>query len=202
MASVYDLKPRFVALLRPVAATLARLGVTANAVTLAAMIGSIAVGIVLAWWPTCLQLWLILPVFLFLRMAANAIDGILAREHGMKSRLGAILNEVGDVVSDTALTLPVLLLPGVTGFWVIMAIVIAIISELVGVLGQVIGSTRRYDGPMGKSDRALALGLLGLMLGVGLGLGSWIDWEMIIVAALGLVTIFNRARKALAETPK
>jgi CDP-diacylglycerol--glycerol-3-phosphate 3-phosphatidyltransferase len=202
MASVYDLKPRFVALLRPVAAKLAAAGVTANAVTLAAMIGSVAVGILLAWWPTCLRLWLILPVFLFLRMAANAIDGILAREHGMKSRLGAILNEVGDVVSDTALTLPVLLLPGVNGFWVIMAIVIAIIGELVGVLGQVVGSTRRYDGPMGKSDRALALGLLGLMLGVGFGLGSWIDWEMIIVTALGLVTIFNRARKALAETPK
>jgi CDP-diacylglycerol--glycerol-3-phosphate 3-phosphatidyltransferase len=202
MASIYDLKPRFVALLRPIAGRLAARGVTANAVTLAAMLGSVLVGIILALWPECLRLWLILPVFLFLRMAANAIDGILAREFAMKSRLGAILNEVGDVVSDTALCLPVALLPGVTGFWVVMAVVIAIIGELTGVLGQVIGGSRRYDGPMGKSDRAAALGLLGLMVGFGVPLGSWIDWEMIIVALLGIVTLINRARHALAETPK
>ena len=134
MASVYDLKPRFVALLRPIAGSLAARGVTANAVTLVAMIGSVAVGIILALWPTCFRLWLILPIFLFIRMAANAIDGILAREHHMKSRLGAILNEVGDVVSDTALILPVTLLPGVTGFWVIMFAIIAIMGEMVGVL--------------------------------------------------------------------
>ena len=202
MASIYDLKPRFVALLRPIAARLAAAGVTANAVTLAAMLGSIGVGVVLALWGTCLQLWLILPVFLFLRMAANAIDGILAREFAMKSRLGAILNEVGDVISDTALTLPVALLPGVSGFWVVMAIVTAIISEMTGILGQVIGGSRSYDGPMGKSDRAVALGLLGLLVGFGFPLDSWIDWEMIIVALLAAVTAVNRARHALAETPK
>ena len=100
MASVYDLKPRFVALLRPLAGRLARAGVTANMVTLAAMADSIIVGSVLALWPDCQVLWLMLPAFLFLRMAANAVDGILAREFAMKSSLGAILNEVGDVVSD------------------------------------------------------------------------------------------------------
>jgi CDP-diacylglycerol--glycerol-3-phosphate 3-phosphatidyltransferase len=42
--SVYDLKPRFQALLRPVSNTLARAGVTANAVTIGAMVGSFIVG--------------------------------------------------------------------------------------------------------------------------------------------------------------
>lgn len=202
MASVYDLKPRFVAFLRPVAARLAATGVTANVVTLTAMIASIAVGAILAIWSSYAQLWLIMPIFLFLRMAANAIDGILAREHGMKSRLGAVLNEVGDVVSDTALLLPLLLLPGVTGFWIIMAVVIAIISEFVGVLGQVISTSRRYEGPMGKSDRALVLGIIGLLLGLDISVGVWIDWGMAIVALLGIATIFNRARQALAEAPQ
>ena len=36
-------------------------------------------------------------------MAFNAIDGMLAREFGQKSRLGAYLNELTDVVSDAAL---------------------------------------------------------------------------------------------------
>jgi CDP-diacylglycerol--glycerol-3-phosphate 3-phosphatidyltransferase len=202
MASVYDLKPRFVALLRPIAARLAAGGVTANAVTLAAMLGSVLVGLILSIWPDCQRLWLILPVVLFLRMAANAIDGILAREFAMKSRLGAILNEVGDVVSDTALYLPFALLAGVNGLWVVLAVIVAIIGEMTGVLGQVIGATRRYDGPMGKSDRAAVFGILGFVIGLGLPLGAWINWVMIAVTLLGVVTLLNRARRALAETPK
>ena len=202
MASVYDLKPRFVALLRPIAARLAAGGVTANAVTLAAMLGSVLVGLILSIWPDCLRLWLILPVFLFLRMAANAIDGILAREFAMKSRLGAILNEVGDVVSDTALYLPFALLAGVNGLWVVLAVIVAIIGEMTGVLGQVIGASRRYDGPMGKSDRAAVFGILGFVIGLGVPLGAWINWVMIAVTLLGVVTLLNRARRALAETPK
>ncbi|WP_303981957.1 CDP-alcohol phosphatidyltransferase family protein [Dongia mobilis] len=202
MASIYDLKPRFVALLRPIAARLAAGGVTANAVTLAAMLGSILVGIILAIWPDCLRLWLILPLFLFLRMAANAIDGILAREFAMKSRLGAILNEVGDVVSDAALYLPFALLAGVNGLWVVLAVIVAIVGEMTGVLGQVIGASRRYDGPMGKSDRAAVFGIIGFLVGLGLPFGSWINWAMVAVTLLGIVTLLNRARRALAETPK
>lgn len=202
MASIYDLKPRFVALLRPIAARLAAGGITANAVTLVAMIASLLVGAVLALWPDCQQLWLILPVFLFLRMAGNAIDGILAREFAMKSRLGSILNEVGDVVSDAALYLPFALLAGVNGIWVVLAVIVAIIGEMTGVLGQVIGASRRYDGPMGKSDRAALFGVLGFLIGIDIPVGAWLNWVMIVITLLGLVTLINRARRALAETPK
>jgi len=44
MPSIYDLKPRFQGLLRPLIGRLARAGVTPNAVTLAAVAGSVAVG--------------------------------------------------------------------------------------------------------------------------------------------------------------
>jgi CDP-diacylglycerol--glycerol-3-phosphate 3-phosphatidyltransferase len=202
MPSIYDLKPRFVALLRPVAARLARGGATANVVTLAAMADSILVGVVLVIWPDVAWLWLILPVFLFLRMAANAVDGILAREFDMKSRLGAILNEVGDVVSDAALYLPFALLPGVNPVWVVLAVTIAIIAEMTGILGQVIGASRRYDGPMGKSDRAAVFGILGFAIGIGAPSGDWIDWIMFAVCVLGLVTVLNRARQALKENTR
>jgi CDP-diacylglycerol--glycerol-3-phosphate 3-phosphatidyltransferase len=40
------------------------------------------------------------------RMAFNAIDGMIACEFGGKSRLGAYLNELSDVVADAALYLP------------------------------------------------------------------------------------------------
>jgi len=57
-------------------------------------------------------LFLFVPVWFFVRMAFNAVDGMLAREFGQASKLGAYLNELGDVVADTALYAPFALLPG------------------------------------------------------------------------------------------
>ena len=108
-------------------------------------------------------------------MALNAVDGMLAREHGMKSRLGAMLNELGDVVSDTALYLPLALVPGIRPATVVAPVVLAGLAEMAGVVGVQIGASRRYDGPVGKSDRALAFGALCLALGLGAPAGRWLD---------------------------
>ncbi|HNO61172.1 MAG TPA: CDP-alcohol phosphatidyltransferase family protein, partial [Plasticicumulans sp.] len=92
MSSVYALKPRFQAWLRPAVARLAAAGITANQVTLAAAGASMLLGVALYAAPNVPALWLLLPLFLFVRMALNAIDGMLAREHGQQSALGACLN--------------------------------------------------------------------------------------------------------------
>ena len=106
MPSIYDIKPRFQALLRPLVVILARSGVTANQVTLTAMVLSFLVGLLVVIWPAARWPMILIPIALFVRMALNAIDGMLAREFDMKSRLGAVLNELGDVASDAALYLP------------------------------------------------------------------------------------------------
>ena len=106
MASVYDLKPAFQRLLRPLVGALAKAGVTANQVTVAALLLSVATGAALLAWPDRRWVLLAVPAVLFVRMALNAVDGMLAREHDQKSRLGAVLNELGDVLSDSALYLP------------------------------------------------------------------------------------------------
>ena len=64
---------------------------------------------------------LLLPPVLFVRMALNAIDGMLAREFAQKSALGAVLNELGDVVSDTALYLPFATIAGVDASWSVLS---------------------------------------------------------------------------------
>jgi CDP-diacylglycerol--glycerol-3-phosphate 3-phosphatidyltransferase len=208
MASIYDLKPKFQQLLQPATRGLYRLGVTANQVTVGAAVVSLACGAWLAWLidrqnttgtPVGMG-WLILPVYLLVRMALNAIDGMLARQYDMKSSLGAILNEVGDVVSDAALYLPLALLPQVQGAWVVIVVLLAVISEMVGVLGLTIGAGRRYDGPLGKSDRAFAFGLIGLLLALGVPLASWLTAIMMACALLLLLTIYKRARNALAPS--
>jgi CDP-diacylglycerol---glycerol-3-phosphate 3-phosphatidyltransferase len=198
MASIYDLKPKFQGLLRPVTNALARAGVTANQVTVFAMLLSFATGATI-YLSHSLRALLLLPLVLFLRMALNAIDGMLAREHNQKTPLGAILNELGDVFSDAALYLPLALIPPFDPILIVLIVIFAVISEMTGVLGVPIGASRRYDGPMGKSDRAFVFGALGLLLGLNAPILPAIEPVLWIVLVLLLLTILNRARCALRE---
>lgn len=200
MPSIYDIKPAFQNLLRPLTRALARAGVTANQVTVGAALLSLAVGAAIYLQPFARWPLLLLPALLFVRMALNAIDGMLAREHDMRSRLGAVLNEIGDVVADTALYLPLAVVPGFSAPLVVTITLLALISEMTGVVAVQIGARRRYDGPMGKSDRAFAFGLLALLLGCGVPAGAWLLYVQCLLIALLVVTIWNRASRALAET--
>jgi len=198
MPSVYGLKPKFQSLLRPVVRGLARAGVTANQVTVAALLLSLATGGAIGWARGGRSL-LLLPLVLFLRMALNAIDGMLAREHNMKSALGAVLNELGDVIADAGLYLPLAVVPGFNAWMMVGIVLLATLSEMTGVVGVQIGASRRYDGPMGKSDRAFWVGLLGLLVGLHVPIQAFVPYAQILILILLVLTIFNRARKALAE---
>jgi alpha-beta hydrolase superfamily lysophospholipase/phosphatidylglycerophosphate synthase len=197
MISVYDLKPRFQEMLRPIVPHLAEAGVSANAVTVAALAISILTGGVLLAYPEP-QLFALLPLCMCARMALNAVDGMLAREHGRETKLGAYLNELSDVVSDAALYLPFTQVapfgwPGIGA-----VIFLSALSEMTGVMGQALGSGRRYDGPMGKSDRALVFGALGLWFFAIGSLPGWATWIMPLVAAAIAINIVNRVRSGLA----
>lgn len=198
--TLYDLKPRFQALLRPIVAQLASVGITANQVTLAAAGCSVGLGMVLVALPVNRALFLLLPAWLLVRMALNAIDGMLAREHGQASRLGGYLNELCDVVSDAALLLPFAFIAPFGPVSVFAVIFLAALSEYAGVMGPLVGATRRYDGPFGKSDRALATGVLGLWTGAALPMPEWLFWIMPAFAALLVFTTFNRIRAGLRES--
>ncbi|MBF8674411.1 CDP-alcohol phosphatidyltransferase family protein [Pseudomonas fulva] len=200
MASIYQLKPRFQALLRPLVQRLYDRGVTANQVTLTAAVISVALGLLLAALPHVHGLFILVPIWMLLRMALNAIDGMLAREFGQQSTLGAYLNELCDVIADAALYLPFALLLGVWPPLVVMVVLLATISEYAGVMGPLAGASRRYDGPMGKSDRAFAFGVLGTGVALGVLDGTWINGLLLVVLALCLYTLYNRVRRGLAET--
>lgn len=199
MPSIYDIKPKFQNLLRPLTKKLAASGITANQVTLSALVLSLLTGIALIFSGKQTGIYLLVPLVLFVRMALNAIDGMLAREHDMKSPLGAILNELCDVISDVALYLPFALLPEISLWIIVLLVIAAIISEMTGVIAIQVGASRRYDGPMGKSDRAFVFGALALALGLGMPSGSWLNELFGFVLLLTLATIYNRARQALTE---
>jgi len=199
--SIYTLKGRFQALLRPLVGVLQRAGVSANQVTTSAALASIAVAALVAWQaPRQPLLWALLPVWMFLRMALNAIDGMLAREFAQQSRLGAYLNETGDVVADAALYLALLGLPGVHAAAAWALAWAAAFSEYCGVLGLMVGAGRRYDGPMGKSDRAFVIGALGLALAAGWIGAAAVDGVLALTALLAILTGVNRVRHGLAAS--
>lgn len=198
MFTLYSLKPRFQSCLRPTVKRLAGWGVTPNQVTVLAMLISFAAGACVYGNPYWKWPLLLVPVALLVRMALNAIDGMLAREHDMQTKRGALLNEMGDVLSDLALYAPLAYIPGVQSSLVAWVLVGTVLSEFAGVLAQAIGSARRYDGPMGKSDRAFMLGGLYLLLGLGASPYLWwVDGLLTLTAALLIVTIYKRCIYAL-----
>ena len=125
MITLYTLKPRFQALLRPLVSRMALAGITANQVTIAAALGSMAIGLVIVLAAGQTAVFLLLPIWLAVRMALNAIDGMLAREFGQQSKPGAYLNELGDVVSDAALYAPFAFIPPFSAIWTGVVIVLA-----------------------------------------------------------------------------
>jgi CDP-diacylglycerol--glycerol-3-phosphate 3-phosphatidyltransferase len=197
--SIYRLKPAFQRLLRPAVRALAAAGVTANQVTVTACVLSVALGLGLYALPVSPGWFSLVPAWLLLRMALNAIDGMLAREFGQRSKLGAYLNELTDVISDAALYLPFARLPGFDPLWLGVVIVLAGLSEFAGALGPTVGASRRYDGPMGKSDRAFVFGALGLAAALWQPLPSWLGWALPAVALLTAFTLYNRVRAGLHE---
>ena len=195
--SVYQLKPQFQRLLRPLVQALASARVTPNQLTVGTAALMVAYGAALAAWPAERGLWLGLVAVMPLRMALNALDGLLATHTGRKTRLGAMLNEVCDVVADLALYLPAALIAGVPPVLAVLVACGAAVVEMAGLAALAAGSPRRFDGPMGKSDRAVAYGLIGLLAGCGAP-AAWITGVLALVALLLAWTLVNRLRAGAA----
>jgi CDP-diacylglycerol--glycerol-3-phosphate 3-phosphatidyltransferase len=197
--SIYQIKPAFQNLLRPLVRRLFDKGTTANQITMLAGIGSVLVGVVIAAFVHHPGVFVLVPVWMLVRMALNAIDGMLAREFNQQSNLGAYLNELCDIAADCALILPFALLPGVSLWLVLLVSLLALFSEYSGVLGPMVGASRRYDGPMGKSDRAFVLGVVATGIALGWLGALWINGVFAVIAGLLLCTLVNRVRQGLKE---
>jgi phosphatidylglycerophosphate synthase len=194
--TLYEIKPKFQNLLRPLVVRLHAQGITANQVTLFAMLTSVVLGALLMCFPDP-RFFITLPVFLFFRMALNAIDGMLAREFNQQSTIGAILNEVGDIISDAALYLAFAFVTGISPWLVVLVVLLSWLSEFCGVMCQTLNGIRSYRGPLGKSDRALLFGALGLVIALWPQYIVYADAVYAIAALLLCWTSLNRCRNAM-----
>lgn len=221
--SLYQLKSQFQDHLRPISDGLVRLGFTANQVTLSAIVLSAGTAYVIYTYDpkniaenitknridtpqtdiaACDNnnrvVWLILPASLFMRMALNAIDGMMAREHHQASKLGAILNEAGDIVSDSLLigSLQPHLYRYHTDNTILLSRVnkLSTLTEIIAILANKLTSQRANQGPLGKSDRAFELGFIGVLNSLGIPLHPIAKPALIVNQLLLINTCINRLR--------
>jgi len=198
MISIYNIKPKFQQFLNPALRKMHKAGITANQITTASLVFSLAIGILFwfAWdyhW-----LFLALPIGLFLRMALNALDGMMARTYNQQSKKGEILNELGDVVSDLFIYFPLLRFEAENLYLVVLFICLSIVNEFAGILGKVISNQRRYEGPMGKSDRAFVMGIYGLLCFFQVEFSAYSMIIFIVLNILLLISTFTRVKRTLS----
>ncbi|KMQ59512.1 CDP-alcohol phosphatidyltransferase [Chryseobacterium angstadtii] len=199
MISVYKLKPKFQQLLTPVLLFLHRKNITANQITVSSIVLSVVIGVL--FWNADLSKWffLSLPIGLLVRMALNALDGMMARKFNQTSTLGEVLNEVGDIVSDVIIFFPLLKFQPESVYLIVGFIILSVINEFAGLIGKVVGKERRYDGPMGKSDRALILGIYGLAVFFGANISGISSYIFILLIILLTISTYIRLKKSLNE---
>ncbi|MDF8266134.1 CDP-alcohol phosphatidyltransferase family protein [Luteipulveratus flavus] len=180
---LYALKPWYAARLTSVLALLVRRHVHPNRVSAAGVVMGAGAGVALATLPTGAAALAVAPL-LALRLAAANLDGNLARVTGRRSRWGSVVNELGDRAAELAAL--------VGCFWlapawlVLAAMLAATLPSWVALAGAAAGHDRLNGGPVGKTERCLAL------VGVAAVPGAAVPL-LAVVAAGSAVTAVRRA---------
>jgi CDP-diacylglycerol--glycerol-3-phosphate 3-phosphatidyltransferase len=186
-------------LLHPLARILFDDGVRAIHVTSCAGLISVAVGVLVAGFAFHPWIFVLVPIWMTIRMLFNVVESLLISEFGQHSRLGTCALELSRVVAETALFLPFSVIPKVSLLLVLTVTLLAIFSEFAGLLGPLIKASRRRDGPMKSDIRLLCFAVFGAGIGSGYVLTAPINIALAVMTVLLLVTIVTRIRRAVAE---
>lgn len=112
-------------------------------------------------------LLIVAPLFCYLRLWCNMLDGMVALAAGEASWRGEVLNDLPDRISD------VLIFVGAAhsgwmhplfGYW---AAIMSLGTAYIGMLGQAVGAQREFSGLMSKPWRMVTLGL-----------GAWLTYVL------------------------
>ena len=197
MISVYKLKPKFQQLLNPILMLFRRIGISPNHITVFSVLFSVLIGYILWLAQENSLFYLFVALGLLFRMMLNALDGMMAKKYNLQSKTGEVLNEVGDILSDIAIYFPFIYFEGITLEYVIGFLLLSVINEFCGLLAKIISGERRYDGPMGKSDRALLVGLICIALFFSDSILRYIDYLFIIAMIMMFISSLLRITKSI-----
>lgn len=197
MISVYKLKPAFQKLLEPILKKLYTWGMSANQITIVSVLLSVGLGVLFYYRESNPYFLLLIALGLLVRMGLNALDGMMARTYNMQSKLGEVLNELGDIVSDICILFPFMGIGYTNKYLFTLFLIMIVVNEFAGVMGKIISNERRYDGPMGKSDRALLIGVLCIVFYFYPQAYSAVNYVFSLALVLLIVSTVNRLKNAL-----
>jgi phosphatidylglycerophosphate synthase len=185
-----------------------RLNIHPDAISYASIVAAAVAAV--CFWKSGPRLWLLLiaPLFCYLRLWCNMLDGMVALASGKASWRGEILNDLPDRISD------VLIFAGAAhsgwmnpfvGYW---AAIFALLTAYVGMFGQAVGVQREFSGVMSKPWRMVALHLGAWMTffwnrdPTVFGKTTILDWACFVVMAGCLQTIAVRLKRIMAALRK
>ncbi len=150
--------------------------------------------------PRAIALFIAAAAFIPFRGLCNLCDGLMAVEGGLKTKSGAIFNDLPDRVSDPLL----LIAAGYSITWASWARdlgwaagLLAVMTAYVRVLGGSAGASQQFCGPMDKSPRMAVVMAACVLTAVELALG-WIPRAMILgLSAIIIGCIITVLRRTL-----
>ena len=197
MISIYKLKPKFQKLLMPLLKLLHNFGISPNFLTVFTILFSFFIGYLLFLGIDNQIYFLFVSLGLLIRMMLNALDGMMATTYNLKSKRGEVLNEIGDILSDIAIYFPFIYFNSLSLELIIIFISLSVVNEFCGLLAKSVSGIRRYDGPMGKSDRAFFVGIICIILYFTNAILVYIDYIFLFAIILMIISSFLRLTKSL-----
>lgn len=198
--TLYALKPRFQVVLRGLADRCVARGISADALTAAGIAAAALAGGLIATAGAPPQPWILLaPPLLFVRLACNALDGLVARGAGTARPWGVVLNEVGDRAADLLCFSGLILSGALSPVVAITLLPLLLLASYIGVVGQAAGGGRSHAGPLGKADRMFLLGAYSCLAPFAPWAAPALDWGLLVGLALTAVNRLRATRRELAR---
>ena len=127
------------------------------------------------------------------RLLANLLDGMVAVGSGSASRTGELFNELPDRIADALILIGAGFSVGGSPALGHVAALLAIFTAYVRALGNAVGATQLFIGPMAKPQRMAVVTVA--CVGNAIMPARWIAVALLVIAFGGVITAARRLRR-------
>ena len=184
-----------------------RLGIPPDLISYLSIVAALAAA--LCFWKSGRNAWLLViaPLFCYLRLWFNMLDGMVAVAARKASARGEIVNDLPDRVSDVIIFVGVAHSDLMNPFIGYGTAIFSLLTAYVGLFGQAIGGRREFSGIMSKPWRMVALSVGAWAMFVwrsrqpelhDFGRLTILDWTCLVIIAGCLETIIARLKRIVS----
>lgn len=198
MVDLDNLKTKSEKVLRPLKKLLLKRKIGSFQVTAIAVLGSLFVGLLLFFSQYSLKWLYVLVIWVIIKTMLYTIESMMTQEDGLGTYESALFRDLGSVLSELFLYIPLISPKEVAPIVVLFYIFAAFATEFCGLMVTTIGVDKQTQGPLGKNERTLYMGILALLTALFPPL--IVLWNTFFIAGIVFcgLTCSNRIRSGLA----